>query len=803
MCVAYKAEDSQSHTLAALKFLLPERLANPKDVLRFEREAKTASHLNHPSIARVSDFGTLPNRQPFLVMEFVEGCTLAERIQSEGQLPIKETIGIFIKICDALQYAHSKNVLHRDIKPSNIIVNDSPEAGLSVKLLDFGIAKSLQNQEPASQKLTETGEVVGTPFYMSPEQARGGELDCRSDLYSLGCTLYEALTGTPPHLGQTPLATILKRETDKPTTMAEASMGRAFPEELEQIVFKLLQTDPKDRFQNASEVRDALAETKLTNPQTFSITSKRGIEKKVRQTTSYSIRTLVAIVGIGAIATVIFWFVGVNYSELIKLVTPQKRPEAPPLQIEIPEVKSLFAREWLTKAEEYEHTGQYSKACNCYQEAIKIYSKNSDSKSGEAIVGALIKQASCFRILGDYANATQAIQRALALSRALYGEHTALYAAALTSMGTNSLLEKPKHATSTWRQVEPLFARSISICEENPRLFTNDVIELLKAQGDVCFLVNLFDEARQRYEKALALSHNHRVENISLPPVVICSLGKIYRHEGNFAQEKRLYKQLLEIFATSSFPQQCQNAEYIVDFADELEGLKYKTKDTLDLVGLQQNLYLKAFSLYTEIYALGEPSNGKLGKLAYAIALTFHVQGDYGVPDAYRQAESWYRRARAGFEKQANPEATRLAEVNLSIANMLRAQKRYEEAEELVEKVLPEFKKLEGEKSPKYVNALYSLAEIKFDQKQYLQAEPLFIQGLQAYEATGQSHSLAEAHGLYRLACCKYERGKYSEAVRLLTAAQPIYQKLRANSPQSPALEQEIKATRAMLKAQH
>jgi eukaryotic-like serine/threonine-protein kinase len=192
MSVAFKALDRQIDRAVTIKFLLPERLANPKDRTRFQREAMMAAQLQHPSITKVFAFDFDSQSRPFLVMEFIDGKTLAQRIELEGQLPINETIDIFIQVSDALSVAHAHGVLHRDIKPSNIMLTaPHPDKRSTVKLLDFGIAKLMQSQEVSALQITDTGELLGSPLYMSPEQARGANLDARSDLYSLGCTMYE------------------------------------------------------------------------------------------------------------------------------------------------------------------------------------------------------------------------------------------------------------------------------------------------------------------------------------------------------------------------------------------------------------------------------------------------------------------------------------------------------------------------------------------------------------------------------------------------------------------------------------
>lgn len=258
MSVVYKSFDHVEKRLVAVKLILQDGIPDRRRLLRSKREELAASRLDHPCITKVYEYGLTDDQNPYLVMELVEGTTLAEIIARQGQLPLETTLSVFILICDGLAHAHENRILHRDLKPSNIMLNQDESQLPQVKILDFGIAKILDADRVQSPALTMTGELVGSPLYMSPEQARGKKLDHRSDLYSLGCTLYEALTGGPPHIADSAMSTLLKRETDQPLSMGEASLGRNFPAQLESIVAKLLKRDPNERYQSAGQVKDDL-----------------------------------------------------------------------------------------------------------------------------------------------------------------------------------------------------------------------------------------------------------------------------------------------------------------------------------------------------------------------------------------------------------------------------------------------------------------------------------------------------------------------------------------------------------------
>ena len=243
---ALKVLDSEQHSEIAVR--------------RFQQEAKAAASLCHPNLVQVHDFGLLDDGQPFLVMDCVEGITLSERLKENGPLSTDQAVDLFMQVCSGLQFAHSKSVVHRDIKPSNIMLvsGESLTEPGSVKILDFGIAKVLAGTDIETLGLTRTGEVIGSPLYMSPEQCQGLRVDQRSDIYSLGCVMYESLTGAPPHMGANALTTMMLHQSTKQLALKSASLGKDFPIELENLVEKMLNKSPEDRYQSISSVTSDL-----------------------------------------------------------------------------------------------------------------------------------------------------------------------------------------------------------------------------------------------------------------------------------------------------------------------------------------------------------------------------------------------------------------------------------------------------------------------------------------------------------------------------------------------------------------
>jgi serine/threonine protein kinase len=269
----YKAKQRNNDNIVAIKMLsFDDVSAEAKK--RFQEEAKACSRMEHPNLPKLLDYGLTEHGQPYMVLEYFDGSDLSDVLKKAGGVSLATALDIAEQICLGLQYAHGQGVLHRDLKPSNIMIKWTDGTPL-VKIVDFGIAKLIDDEEH-KDKLTKTGEVIGTPTYMSPEQILGKEIDQRSDLYSVGCVLYELLAGVPPFVGENSVQTILKQLNDKPPSMSEASKGRVFPTDLESTIAKLLQKEPKDRYRNAGALQEDIhnVRTILNQVQTPPVTEK-------------------------------------------------------------------------------------------------------------------------------------------------------------------------------------------------------------------------------------------------------------------------------------------------------------------------------------------------------------------------------------------------------------------------------------------------------------------------------------------------------------------------------------------------
>ncbi|HMW92359.1 MAG TPA: serine/threonine-protein kinase, partial [Candidatus Obscuribacter sp.] len=254
MGVVYRGKDNMFERTVAIKVLHTKLLSDPLSKKRFEQEGRATIALAHPNLISVYHYGFSSAGLPFIVMEYVDGKGLDKTLEQVGHLEFGEFIEIFLQACDALGHAHERGIIHRDLKPSNLMLVNLGKKERLVKIVDFGISKILPHGRFPGQDLTNAGDVVGSPLYMSPEQCKGLSLDGRSDIYSLGCLMYQAITGALPFLGENALQTLSKHICDPPPKFKEIAPDLKIPPELEKIIFRTLEKEPEKRYETVAEL---------------------------------------------------------------------------------------------------------------------------------------------------------------------------------------------------------------------------------------------------------------------------------------------------------------------------------------------------------------------------------------------------------------------------------------------------------------------------------------------------------------------------------------------------------------------
>lgn len=257
MSTVYKARHILLDKFVAIKFILPKLIDDAQTVRRFQQEAKAATQLNHENICPVKEFEILDENRAFLVMDYIEGKSLKDVIADAGKLEPERALSIASQICAALAHAHSKGVIHRDIKPANIVLVKDAHGKEHVRIVDFGIAKVLR-EDSEGPNLTQTGDVFGTPNYMSPEQCLGMKVDGKTDIYSVGCVLHEMLLGSPPFSGANIIETIMKHVNESPNLKASNAMHA--------VLLKCLEKSPDSRYATASDLLDDIQSCRRNIP---------------------------------------------------------------------------------------------------------------------------------------------------------------------------------------------------------------------------------------------------------------------------------------------------------------------------------------------------------------------------------------------------------------------------------------------------------------------------------------------------------------------------------------------------------
>ncbi len=309
MSVVYRARNVYTQQIVAVKMLKQELVEDAELTARFSREASAGIKMVHVNIIGMHEVGTARSGQPYIVMDFLEGETLLKVLKKEGRVGVKRCVKILTQVCEAVAHMHNQKIIHRDIKPGNIMLVETANDTDVVKMFDLGFAKI--RAEPGTNRgdLTQFGDVLGTPLYMSPEQTQGHPLDSRSDIYSIGCVMYEMLCGSAPLVGSSVLETMQMQVKEKPKALDETRPDLYIPEQLSNIAFQAMEKDPDARYQSVSDLKRDLESValSLSGKMTSSVTLP-GISK-LKQLPPERPKPPIPIIIIGLLLACIIFFV--------------------------------------------------------------------------------------------------------------------------------------------------------------------------------------------------------------------------------------------------------------------------------------------------------------------------------------------------------------------------------------------------------------------------------------------------------------------------------------------------------------
>ncbi|HEY9679836.1 MAG TPA: serine/threonine-protein kinase [Drouetiella sp.] len=596
MSAVYKAKHILMDRLVAIKILVSSDVSSLK---RFQLEAKLVSNLKHRNIVTVFDFGVSFKGQPYLVMDYLQGSNLMQEIRKHQRIELARGVKIFTQAADALSYAHRQELIHRDIKPSNfMLVQEGDEVDV-VKVVDFGIAKQLSAMsQKQMEQLTKTGQILGSPLYMSPEQCMGHKLDARSDVYSLGCVMYESLTGKPPILGANTLDTLQRHIHDTPLAFIKLDPDlHHLPEHIERIVLKCLQREPSDRYQTMQELFDDLREFNKSMEPASASAASTSVPASKQSSMYMSWIPVAAAVSTMVAAAIMFYFFY------------PKQPVPQPEQV-TPQAE-LWKKFNEVGEQEFER-GQYAKAAANFSEACDV-AEEFDKQDP--------RYATSLNNLGNaqykqdlYAESESTIKKALDIRTGIFGQNGLPIADSLNDLAMVYFAE------NKIGQAEPLLNRAMAIRKSNAGSNSLEYAESLKSLASIYLKTGRVDDATKLLQTALAIRKKHLGANSPEVAETENSLAIDFQMKGDLKQARTLYKDAQRIL-TKSF-----GADHPL-VADSLVGL-----GTIDYV---QSNYAESESLLNQALKIREKSLGeknlRTGEVLSCLGILKEAQGKASV----------------------------------------------------------------------------------------------------------------------------------------------------------------------------
>lgn len=822
MSVVYKARDILIDRIVAIKLLREHLVGRDVNLARFQQEAKAASHLSHPNIITIFEFGVTSDDQPYLVMDYLEGISLGEMIQKEKQVPVDRALHIFSQICDALGFAHQKKVIHRDLKPSNVMLTTEGEDADRVKIVDFGIAKMLPGGEFEGQRLTQTGEVFGSPVYMSPEQCTGQTLDARSDIYAMGCVMYETLCGRPPFVGGNPLETMYLRLADPP---APFDPELRVPKALEHIVLITLAKEPDQRYQTMGELKAELDKLKDGAGRSTGLLEslKRSVRlKQVRQTKKAL--PMEAILGVVALMMMVAGFFSIrllsepgaadsvassaswkqHYNEGQKALDRGELPQAETEMSQAVKQAEKFGeldRRFVTSLEKlssiYKSEDKKEEAEEIDQRVATIKQEQALGESGESdanvteladltlslapkviekdkwaqyqklteklnhLAMLLIKQQ-------DYDKAEELLKKALEIEKTTLGDNNPNVARTVSCLAALYDTKKGRFDDALPLYEQAVAIRSKALGSEHPEVAgsLSDLAALYAEQGKYQKAEELYKHALGIYEKSFGKLHPYVAMNLT-------GMADLYRIQGKYKEAEPLYEQALEIYLRTQGPEHRTVAMSL----NNLAGLYFNEGK----YGQAEQMYSRALNLYEKVQG---PEHPNVAMILNNLAVVLYKEGKY------KQAEPMLKRALAVRERTLAPDHPEIAQSLNSLAEVYRAEGRYEEAEPLYKRALSIDEKALGPDHPEVALVLNSLGQLYKAQGKNERAEENYTHALKIRQtAFGPEHPEVAA-SLNELAELFMREGKYKQSEELFQKALAIREK--ALGPNHPDVAQTL-----------
>ena len=642
---------------------------------RFRLEAKASSCLNHPNIMTVYDFGITDDGVAYLVMDYIDGEGLDVMLKREGHLPASRAVALFGQACNALAHAHDKGVVHRDLKPSNIMLVRDEHGGEHVKIVDFGIARMLPGRSRSAEVVDDGGQVIGSPLYMSPEQCMDDEQDGRSDVYSLGCLLYEALAGFAPMADKHVLGIMYKHLNEAARPFATAAPERRVPAEVEQVVLRSLAKNPSERFQTMSDFASALKRALELNAQQHDYVERAQVPEQIvgmppgGVTAGYDIdpveqhyirqlRSAQDDFGNDNPQIVPFLHQLGDYYVSRSKPSRAERQFRGAVELLVQEYGPWdirVAEAVLRLAELYRTNGRAFDAEPLYVDLLKI-KKTALGKAHPDIPFVMLRLAELYLATARLDQAYKCYSQCLRTAESIFGPDDPVLSAIIVGLAS-VLMQMQKLEESAW-----LYNRAIELNEYNLGPAHPAVIGPLVALGVVYRKLENWTESERVLLRALDVHRANYDHDTPEMAHALWLLAEIYSHRDMVNEAEKLYEHVLVYFERTS-----SEDDFVAQLYNNY-GVHFVRNQEMDRAEAQ---FVKALRLRERKY--GRTSEQVASSLNL-IATLYHSQNKFDL------AEVFYQRSLDACRKL--PSSKDLTSDNLkALGDLYATQNRYAEAE--------------------------------------------------------------------------------------------------------------------------
>jgi serine/threonine protein kinase/lipopolysaccharide biosynthesis regulator YciM len=717
--VVCKAKHIEIEKIVAIKLLRCSEKLSEQEIERFRREAKAASKLDHPNIIGVFDFGIDRGTVPYMVMDFLEGQSLDKILYKQKYLDMRQALHLFVQACDALGHAHRRGVIHRDIKPSNIMVVHSEHSPALLKIVDFGLARLMLESGRSAPKLTASGQVFGTPEYMSPEQCMGQPVDARSDIYSLGCIMYEVLTGVPVFDGENTLAVIHHHINQPPLPFAKAQPKYRIPLEMESIVLRALAKDPSTRYQSMQDLRnDLLALSRSDAPQRVDGSPDLTPERRWAPSINDQQPPI-------AKSAIVKRQPGKKERQLLSELEREEQNHGQQSPRLLPLLEKL--------ANTYYKHGDYEESKSVYKRAIaimrdaygdsvgetelmrslaKVYVKQERYDAAEALLLDALRMlqslvgeddpelAYCYEFLADvyirqekWSRAESCLNNAAPiLSKTFSGHHIEL-AELLGRFGDLYFRQE------SYKEAEQCYGRALSVAEECLEHENLDLVGFLADLAETKRVLEDWETAVELYKKAFAIANSPANGESEELAETCSSLGLLYSELGEFAKAERYLKRGIAVYESI--------------FGDDDPALVDALIALSDCY-CEQEQFDEAIPVLKRGHSILKQAFGDNDS---SLTSTYCRLGEcYAETGQIDRAEHCFRKGLEVIESSSEQSGTQDAEEKgvalLYLGNFYVSMRRYEEAEPLLRQSLSLYEESFGHNNAKLVPVLQSLSHL-------------------------------------------------------------------------------------------